>query len=135
MRRARARRENAPHPRRLRHDPQVDTETGRGTLAAARARRCRRRAGRTGGQEAVELRYDLSNRPAAGVAMSRGKPVQDGVRVRLPSGTSWDQLAAMSADEIREKGVFPAGFLPLPHPNHAEGGMLFPQFHIDEIKR
>ncbi|MBA8887002.1 cytochrome c peroxidase [Dokdonella fugitiva] len=83
----------------------------------------------------LEQRYDLSNRPAAGVAMSRGKPVQDGVRVRLPNGTSWDQLAAMSAEEIREKGVFPAGFLPLPHPNHAEGGMLFPRFHIDEIKR
>ena len=83
----------------------------------------------------LEQRYDLSNRPAAGVTMSRGKPVQDGVRVRLPNGTSWDELAAMSADEIREKGVFPAGFLPLPHPNHAEGGMLFPRFHIDEIKR
>lgn len=80
-------------------------------------------------------RYDLSSRPAAGVTMSRGKPVQDGVRVRLPAGTSWEQLTAMTPGEIREKGVFPAGFLPLPHPNHAEGGMLFPQFHIDEIKR
>ncbi|HYD49574.1 MAG TPA: hypothetical protein VEB21_14560, partial [Terriglobales bacterium] len=29
----------------------------------------------------------------------------------------------------------PAGFLPLPHPNHPEGGMLFPRMHIDEIKR
>jgi len=28
-------------------------------------------------------RYDLSDRPAAGVAMSRGKPLQDGVRVKL----------------------------------------------------
>ena len=28
-------------------------------------------------------RYDLSDRPAAGVTMSRGKPVQDGVRVKL----------------------------------------------------
>ena len=25
--------------------------------------------------------------------------------------------------------------MPLPHPNHAEGGMLFPKFHIDEIKK
>ena len=33
------------------------------------------------------------------------------------------------------KGVFPAGFMPLPHPNHPEGGMLFPKFHIDEIKK
>ncbi len=41
----------------------------------------------------------------------------------------------MTPDEIREKDVFPAGFLPLPHPNHPEGGMLFPKFHIDEIKK
>ena len=25
--------------------------------------------------------------------------------------------------------------MPLPHPNHPEGGMLFPQFQIDEIKK
>ena len=29
-------------------------------------------------------RYDLANRPASGVTMSRGKPVQEGVRVKLP---------------------------------------------------
>jgi len=80
-------------------------------------------------------RYDLSDKPAAGVTMSRGKAVQGGVRVKLKSGSSWDQLAAMSPDEVRDKGAFPAGFLPLPHPNHPEGGMLFPKFHIDEIKK
>lgn len=85
--------------------------------------------------ELLRQRYDLADKPAPGVAMSRGKPVQEGVRVRLPAGTSWEQLAATSPQEIRDKGLFPAGFLPLPHPNHAEGGMLFPQFHIDEIKR
>jgi hypothetical protein len=31
--------------------------------------------------------------------------------------------------------VCPAGFLPLPHPNHPEGGMLFPKVHIDEVKK
>ena len=41
----------------------------------------------------------------------------------------------MSPDEIKDKGLFPKGFLPLPHPNHPEGGMLFPKFHIDEIKK
>jgi len=82
----------------------------------------------------LEERYDLSNRPAKGVTMFRGKPVQEGVRVRLPGGSTWDKLGAMSSDEIRDKDLFPRGFLPLPHPNHPEGGMLFPQFHIDEIK-
>jgi len=83
----------------------------------------------------LEKRYDLSNRPAPDVTMSRGKPVQEGVRARLPGGVTWESLAAMMPEEIREKALFPAGFLPLPHPNHAEGGMVFPKFHIDEIKK
>lgn len=80
-------------------------------------------------------RYDLSKRAAVGVTMSGGKPIQEGVRVKLPSGTTWEQLAAMRPRDIREKDLFPIGFLPLPHPNHAEGGMVFPKFHIDEIKK
>ncbi len=80
-------------------------------------------------------RYDLSDRPAKGITMSRGKPVQEGVRTKLAGGMTWEKLASMSADEIREKGLFPKGFMPLPHPNHREGGMVFPQFHIDEIKK
>jgi cytochrome c peroxidase len=80
-------------------------------------------------------RYDLADRPAAGVTMSRGKPIQDGVRVKLPAGTTWAALETMSPDEIREKGLFPSGFLPLPHPNHPEGGMVFPHFLIDEVKK
>ena len=80
-------------------------------------------------------RYDLSNRAATGVTMSRGKAVQEGVRIKLPAGMSWENLGGMSPEEIREKGVFPAGLFPLPHPNHPEGGMLFPKFHIDEIKK
>src|ERR1700692_2082503 len=80
-------------------------------------------------------RYDLANRPTQGATMSRGKPLQAGVRVKLPAGTTWDQLAAMSPADIRDKGLFPKGFYPLPHPNHAEGGMVFPKFEIDEIKK
>ncbi len=83
----------------------------------------------------LKERYDLGDRPAKGVTMSRGKPIQEGVRVRLPSGQTWEKLAGMTPDQIRERDAFPAGFLPLPHPNHAEGGMVFPQFHIDEIKK
>ncbi len=83
----------------------------------------------------LEARYDLSDRPAAGVTMSRGKPVQAGRRVRLPEGVTWHDLAGMTPDEVRRRGLWPAGFFPLPHPHHAEGGMLFPPHHIDEIKR
>jgi len=80
-------------------------------------------------------RYNLDNRPAPAAAMSQGKAVQEGVRVKLPAGATWQQLAEMSPKDIKDKGLWPKGFLPLPHPNHAEGGMVFPQHHIDEIKR
>ena len=80
-------------------------------------------------------RYDLADHAAAGVTMSRGKPVQEGVRVKLAAGTSWEQLAGMTTAEIRDRNLFPKGFYPLPHPNHAEGGMVFPKFEIDEVKR
>jgi hypothetical protein len=39
---------------------------------------------------------------------------------------SWEALAQMPQDEVREKGLYPAGFMPLPHANHPEGGMIFP---------
>jgi cytochrome c peroxidase len=84
-------------------------------------------------QTLLKLRYDLSDRPVEGVKMTRGKPVQGGVRVKLPEGVTWEELAAMKPAEIRAKNLFPIGFLPLPFPNHPEGGMLFPKQHIDEI--
>jgi cytochrome c peroxidase len=80
-------------------------------------------------------RYDLSNRPAAGVTMDRTKPVQEGVRVKLPAGKTWEALANMSPEQIRDQNVFPKGFYPLPHPKHQEGGFVFPHFVIDEINR
>jgi cytochrome c peroxidase len=83
----------------------------------------------------LQARYDLSNQPAAGATMSRGKPVQEGVRAKLPAGTSWDTLATMTPEQMRENDLFPQGFMPLSHPNHPEGGMVFPKFHIDEIKK
>lgn len=46
-------------------------------------------------QDLLAARYDLANRPARGVTMSRGKAVQDGVRVKLPANMTWDKLAAM----------------------------------------
>ena len=83
----------------------------------------------------LKERYDLSNRTAQGATMSRGKPLQEGVRVKLPPGATWESLAAMSPEEIRNKNLFPKGFYPLPHPKHVEGGMVFPHFEIEEIKK
>lgn len=83
----------------------------------------------------LAARYDMADRPANDTTMSRGKAVQQGVRVKLPQGMTWEQLAAMTPEQIRAGGVYPKGFLPLPHPNHPEGGMVFPQHHIDEMNK
>ena len=86
-------------------------------------------------QQLLESRYDLANRAAPGAKMTRGKAVQSGVRVKLPARRTWDELARLTPEQIREGDLWPAGFFPLPHPNHPEGGMLFPKPQIDEIKR
>ncbi|MDQ2633457.1 MAG: cytochrome B6 [Pseudomonadota bacterium] len=84
----------------------------------------------------LEHRYDLADRPMPGVMMSGGRQaVQEGVRVKLPEGQSWENLSGMSPAEIREAGLLPAGFKPLPHVKQATGGQVFPQFAIDEILR
>ena len=86
-------------------------------------------------QALLDERYDLSDRPAQGVTMARGKPLQEGVRVKLPSGVTWEQLAGMTPDAIRDQGLWPKGFLPLPHPFHPHGGFVFPKEEIDAMKQ
>ena len=81
-------------------------------------------------------RYDLSDRPAAGMMMSGGRrAVQQGVRVKLPAGLTWERLAGMTPDEIRGQALFPQGLLPLPHVKHETGGMVFPDFEITEVDK
>jgi cytochrome c peroxidase len=80
-------------------------------------------------------RYDLADRPAAGVTMARGKPVQGGVRVKLPRGKTWEDLASATPAEIKKGNLWPQGFHPLPHPHHEAGGMVFPQPLIDETRK
>ncbi|MBN2313037.1 MAG: hypothetical protein JXM79_03850 [Sedimentisphaerales bacterium] len=106
-----------------------DFETTMARMKAAEAGVMKRQ------MDLLNERYDLADRPAPGVTMSRGKAVQQGVRVKLPSGITWQRLSEMTPEQIRDKGLFPKGFLPLPHPNHGEGGMVFPQFVIDEINK
>jgi cytochrome c peroxidase len=99
-------------------------------MAAAKAAIEKRQA------DLLRERYDLEDRPVKGATMSRGKPIQEGVRAKLPKGiASWERLAELSPEEIRDKNLFPSGFYPLPHPNQPEGGMLFPKSHINEIKK
>lgn len=84
----------------------------------------------------LQARYDLGDRPSK-VMMSGGRrAVQEGVRVRLPEGvSSWQELAQLTPGEIQERGLFPAGFLPLPHVKQEIGGQVFPELQIDEVAR
>lgn len=85
-------------------------------------------------RELLEARYDLADRPMQGVMMSGGrKAVQDGTRVRLPAGQSWDSLAEMSAQAIKDEDLLPAGFKPLPHVKQSAGGQVFPNAEIDAL--
>jgi len=85
--------------------------------------------------ELLQRRYDLSDKPSE-VMMSAGrKPVQKGIRVKPPEGVTWEELAKMSPEEIREKDLFPEGFLPLPHAKHETGGQVFPEDQIREIQK
>jgi cytochrome c peroxidase len=84
----------------------------------------------------LERRYDLADRPLAGVKMSGGrKAVQAGPRVRLPAGMTWEALGRLSPEEIRSRNLLPEGFKPLPHVKHASGGQVFPLQQIREIER
>ncbi len=84
-------------------------------------------------QDLLSRRYDLSDNPST-VMMSGGrKAVQQGVRVKLPDGVTWDDLARMTPAQIKEQNLFPEGFRPLPHSRHPNGGQVFPKTQIDAI--
>lgn len=86
-------------------------------------------------QELLARRYDLGDKPSDVWMSGNRKRVQQGVRVKLPAGVTWQQLAAMSPEEIKRKGLWPEGFRPLPHAKHPTGGMVFPQEQIDAIQK
>jgi len=84
-------------------------------------------------QRLLEERYDLSRRVDDTVRMTRGKPIPVGPTAKLKGGVTWEQLGRMTPEEIQQKDLFP--YLPLPHPNHPVGGMLFPQTEIKALPR
>jgi cytochrome c peroxidase len=95
---------------------------------AAKARLMKRQ------QQLLEARYDLRDDPSDAKMSAGRKAVQQGVRVRLPAGMTWEKLAAMSSEEIRRKNLFPMGFRPLPHADHVTGGQVFPKNQIDAMQ-
>ena len=81
----------------------------------------------------LELRYDLTPRLSSDAKMTRGKPIAVGPTARLPQGTTWERLVAMSPEEIRTSNLFP--YPPLPHPKQVAGGQVFPKMQIDMFPR
>ena len=85
-------------------------------------------------EKLFEARYDLRDDPSDVMMSSGRKAVQQGVRVELPPKMSWEKLAEMTPAEIKQKNLFPMGFRPLPHADHATGGQVFPQNQIDAMQ-
>jgi cytochrome c peroxidase len=78
-------------------------------------------------------RYDLSRHVTNEVTMSGGKPLPVGPTAKLKDGLTWEKLVGMTPAKMKEEGLFP--YLPLPHPNHSTGGMLFTQIQIKQFPR
>jgi hypothetical protein len=73
----------------------------------------------------LEVRYKLACVTDEHLTMSRGKKQPLGPAARLPSGVaSWEALAALPAETIRERALFP--FPPLEHPLQSTAHMVFP---------
>jgi cytochrome c peroxidase len=84
-------------------------------------------------KQLLESRYNLEPRLDPEAKMSRGKPLPVGPTARLQNGTTWEQLAELTPDEIKQRGVFP--YPSLPHPLQVNGGQVFPRMQIDMFPR
>jgi hypothetical protein len=57
------------------------------------------------------------------------------VRVELYGGVTWDGLASMKPGEIKDKGLFPMAFRPLPHAKYPTGGQVSQKNQIDAMMK
>jgi len=81
----------------------------------------------------LESRYDLTPTLDPQAKMSRGKPLAVGPTARLPQGMTFDRLAGMSPDQVKQAKAFP--YPPLPHPKQMVGGQVFPQVQTAAFPR
>jgi cytochrome c peroxidase len=118
------------------YDQVAPALVGQTTFAQMMAKDKAAKADNNARQKALlEERYNLTGRMHDKDKMSRGKSIPVGPTAKLPQGMTFDKLAQMTPEEIRDKGLFPKGYLPLPHPNHAAGGMIFPQHQVKQFAR
>lgn len=84
-------------------------------------------------KQLLERRFNLQPKFDPQAKMSRGKPLPVGPTARLAPGMTWERLAQMSPEEIRQQNAFP--YLTLPHPLQANGGQVFPDMQLDMFPR
>ena len=84
-------------------------------------------------RQLLESRYDLTPRVDPQQTMARGKPLPVGPTARLAPGTTWDTLAQMTPETMRQGNLFP--YPALPHPKQATGGQVFPLMQIAMFPR
>jgi cytochrome c peroxidase len=83
----------------------------------------------------LQTRYLMECRHETGKTMTKGKPQPIGPTVRLKEGMTWDKLGQLTAEEIKNQKLFPAGFDRLPHVKQEVGGQVFPQVQIKQFPR
>jgi cytochrome c peroxidase len=81
----------------------------------------------------LQSRYNLTPKLDPSVTMSRGKPLPIGPTARLPKGLTWEGLAQMSPETIRQNAAFP--YPSLPHPLQTVGGQVFPDLQVQMFPR
>jgi cytochrome c peroxidase len=84
-------------------------------------------------QKLLAQRYNLEPTFDAQVTMTRGKPLCVGPTARLAEGMTWEKLAELKSDELRQNNLFP--YPSLPHPKHVAGGQVFPKMQIEMFPR
>jgi cytochrome c peroxidase len=76
----------------------------------------------------MAARYAFTGAADPSVTMTRGKPLPVGPVTRLPREVaSWEDLAELGPEGIRQRNLWPPGFRPLSHPLHTAGHQLFPE--------
>ena len=81
----------------------------------------------------LQQRYILEAKTDPAIKMSRGKPLPIGPTARLQSGMTWERLAGMRPEDMKQQGVFP--YPSLPHPLQVNGGQVFPSMQLAMFPR
>jgi cytochrome c peroxidase len=83
-------------------------------------------------REMLKSRYDLVVRTDTGQTMSAGKPIPVGPAAR-PQSPDWQEISRLTPEEIKQNGWFP--YKPLPFPDPAGGGAIFPEMTLRLMPR